>query len=122
MSKPTAKPSHAASDRERRRAYYDAKSASTAALDRLETSNPKYDTVSEYLYFQSERKHFIRECIHWIFHLIMIIALVVIMYQFLQFDTYYYEQDGEGQNVIQHDIRGDANVTEGESKTQKAAD
>lgn len=81
-------------------------------------------TFSAMSYEEHENRHERRERRLWI-SLIVAIAMIFlsnlawIIYE-STFDTYYYEQDGEGINNVNYGVQGDLdNVPETESETSK---
>lgn len=56
-----------------------------------------------------QKYSYVNNIIHWIFHFITLGIITFLVWQFLQFDTFVYTQDGEGENLIQSHIGGDVN-------------
>lgn len=91
------------------------------ALEKLQGKSGEKIPIE--LYYRQDRRAFKRECIHWAFHFFLIGVIAVMIWQFLQFDTYYYEQGEAVQNVIGVDIGGDLDVTTDKDKeTEKPQD
>lgn len=71
-----------------------------------ECPKSRVESVPYIVYEASEARHERRERRHWIVHIVSIAAIVLVVVGFLiylnqyDFESYSYEQDGEGINII----------------------